>query len=86
MKRQKRWILRYQGDSNSSKGSTLLSVLKSRSIEILDDNLPKMVLVAGTKAEIESTKKEIDANWIVAEENTSYPIPDTRKKISVKTV
>jgi len=81
-KKVKKWIFRFRGTSDSTQGSTLLSVLDNHSLKVLDNNLPKMVLVSGPDEAIESAKKEIDSNWIVAPENSSYPIPDTRKKIS----
>jgi hypothetical protein len=81
-RRLKKWILRYRGDASSDKGTILLAVLKDRSIQVLNNDLPKMVLVTGTKEEIESARQEMDANWVVVEENSSYPIPDARKKIS----
>lgn len=81
-KNVKKWIFRFRGTFDSTQGSVLLSVLKNHSVKILDNNLPKMVLVSGSDEAIESAQKEIDSNWIVARENSSYPIPDTRKKIS----
>ena len=81
-RRLKKWILRYKGVADDKKGSILLKVLRDKSIHILDNSLPKMVLVVGTDEDIDSTKQEIDDNWVVTLENSSYPIPDTRKKIS----
>ena len=82
-KKIKKWIFRYKGEPDSEKASDLLLIFKNKSIEILDNNLPKMLLVSGTDEEIESVKKESEG-WIVAPENSAYPIPDTKKKISSK--
>lgn len=81
-KNVKKWIFRFRGASDSMQDSKLLSALKNHSLEILDNNLPKMVLVGGPDKDVKAAQAEIDSNWIVVPENSSYPIPDTRKKLS----
>jgi hypothetical protein len=81
MAEAKKWIFRFKGNSDVANASDLLSVLNNHSIKILDNALPKMVLVSGSEKEIESAHQEIGNNWTVARENSSYPIPDTKKKL-----
>ncbi len=78
---QKRWIFRYKGSPSDEEGARLLDVLKDHSIEIVDNALPRMLLVSGSQENMDKAKSEVHQDWTVALENSSYPIPDTKKKL-----
>jgi hypothetical protein len=81
MTTRRKWIFRFKGEPDVNGGAALLSVLESHAIEILDNNLPRLLLASGSEEAVNSAKGELDGRWIIVPENTSYSIPDTRKKL-----
>ena len=77
----RKWIFRFNGEASASHGDVLLAVLESHSLEIVDNSLPRLVLVRGSETEIESVRAEADSHWVITPENTSYQIPDTKRKL-----
>lgn len=53
----KKWIFRFREEIKNVKNEKLLTVIKDNSLQIIDNNLPKMVLVKGTDEEIESANE-----------------------------
>ena len=77
----KKWILRFKGEAAEVNGAELLRVLESHSIKVLDNSLPKLLMVSGTGEAINSARGEIDSRWTIAPERSAYPVPDTKKKL-----
>ena len=77
----RKWIFRFKGEAADNNSAALLSILETHSIEIIDNNLPGLLLARGTEDAVNSAKGKIDPRWTIAPENSAYPIPDTRKKL-----
>jgi len=77
----RKWVFRFKGEPAGNNSAALLSVLQTHSIEILDNNLPGLLLASGSEEAVNAAKEKIDSRWIIAPENSSYPVPDTRKKL-----
>ncbi len=78
----RKWIFRFNGEASNAHGMALLSVLESYSIEILANDMPRLLLVRGSDEVIASVKGQIDSRWTIAPENSSYPTPDTKRKLT----
>ncbi|MEJ7646420.1 MAG: hypothetical protein WKF87_17615 [Chryseolinea sp.] len=76
-----KWIFRFNGEAIASHGQLLLSVLENHSIEIIDNSLPKLLLVSCSEKSIEDVREQIDSRWVIAAENSGYQIPDTKRKL-----
>lgn len=76
-----RWIFRFRGEPVQEEAESLVRLFDRHHIKIADDSLPKMALVEATPEKIKAISEEISSCWRIVEEKSSYPIPDTRKKL-----
>ncbi|HTE34881.1 MAG TPA: hypothetical protein VK666_31100 [Chryseolinea sp.] len=77
----KKWILRWRGETSEAHAGELLDYLQQHAIQILDNQLPKMVLIAASDDDIAAARGELDSRWTITNHAVQYKIPDTRKNL-----